>query len=195
MTLFSIAFALFLLMDPVGNVPIFLSILREIEPKNQRRIVFREHIFALVLIIAFYFLGDILLDFLGISQPAVLISGGVILFIIAIKMIFPKPNEASPWSGYKEPFLVPLAMPLIAGPAVLAAIMLYSHRGVDHWIALGGIFIAWLSSAIILIAAIPLKKVLGEKGISALEKLMGLLLVMLGVQMLLNGIKGCLAAA
>lgn len=189
MTIFAVALSLFLLMDPIGNIPLFLTILKEIDPKRQQRIIFRESLLALLLISTFYFLGEWLLGILGITPQAVRISGGIILFIIAIKLIFPSSNNGPQWSQNKEPFLVPLAMPMIAGPAVLAGVMLYARQNVDHLISLTGIFLAWVGSTIILMCAIPLKKILGQRGITACEKLMGLLLVMLGVQMFLDGIK------
>ncbi len=188
MTLFSMAFSLFLLMDSIGNVPIFIAILKEISPKRQRKIIFRELILALIAVIIFYFIGDPLLTFMHISQQSVLISGGIILFIIALKLIFPPANRNGWQNGQKEPFLVPLAIPLVAGPAVLATVMLYSRQEIGHFMALSAIFIAWVASTIVLLSASYLRRVLGEKGLSVCEKLMGLILVMLAVQMFLDGI-------
>lgn len=187
MTLFSLTFLLFVLMDAPGNVPIFISILKEIPAKRQRYIIFREMILALFIIILFYFIGGPLLDFLGISQNAVLISGGVILFLIALKLIFPPPKN-NHWLQDKEPFLVPLAIPLVAGPAVLSTVVLYSHAEMSSWIVLVAIFIAWVFSTLILVGSSMLRRILGEKGISACEKLMGLFLIMISVQMFINGI-------
>jgi len=155
MTMFSLALSLFLLMDAVGNVPIFLSVLKEIEPARQRFIIFRELMIALVVIIIFYFIGDYLLGFLNISQPAVMISGGIILFVIGIKLIFPPEVKNVRVEKGKEPFLVPLAVPLVSGPAVLAAVMLYSHQKIPVLVCLGAILIAWAATMIILIAAPP----------------------------------------
>jgi len=188
MSIFSIALSLFLLMDAIGNVPIFLSILKELDPKRQRKIIFRELILALFIIIAFYFIGDYLLNFLNITNQAVLVSGGIILFIIALKLIFSNPEKSFHWSGGKEPFLVPLAIPLVSGPAVLAAVMLYSHQDISPWICMGAILIAWIASTAILLSSVPLKKFLGERGLLACEKLTGLLLIMIAVQMFLDGI-------
>lgn len=188
MTLFSMAFSLFLLMDAVGNVPIFLSILKEIDPKRQRFIIFRELIIALFIILAFYFIGDVLLGFLSISQHAVLISGGIILFIIGIKLVFPNKDKSGDWQQGGEPFLVPLAVPLVSGPAVLAAVTLYSHKQIPVWTCIGAICIAWVATMITLLCAIPLKKVLGDRGLAACERFTGLLLIMIAVQMFLNGI-------
>lgn len=186
MTWFSIAFSLFLLMDSIGNVPIFIAVLKELKPSRQRYIIFRELILALIIIVVFYLMGGPLLEFLGITQQAVLIAGGVILFMIALKMVFPQP-KSNHWSQDREPFLVPLAVPLVAGPAVLSAVMIYSHEEVHKMVALSAIFAAWVLSTIILLSSTILRKILGEKGIKACEKLMGLILVMIAVQMFLNG--------
>lgn len=175
-------------MDALGNVPIFIAVLKEMKPSRQRSIILRELLLALGIIILFYFLGGPLLTFLRISQQAVLISGGVILFLIALKMIFPS-QEADNWSFGREPFLVPLAIPLVAGPAVLSAVMLYSHEQIPHIVAISAILIAWTASTVILLCSTYLKKVLGERGINACEKLMGLLLIMLSVEMFLDGFR------
>src|SRR3990167_8972887 len=144
--LLSLTFALFLLMDSLGNIPLFLSFLKGIPQKRQRFIIFRELLIALGIIILFYFLGDLLLQFLKIDQPTLLISGGIILFIIAIQMVFPNDKHQEKYSFNKEPFIVPLAIPLIAGPAVLAAVMLYAHEHNPPSIIIGAIFIAWILS-------------------------------------------------
>jgi len=188
MSLFSLSVSLFLLMDAIGNVPIFLSVLKELEPNRQRKIIFRELLIALFIMVLFYLIGDYLLDFLNITQHAVLISGGIILFIIAIKLVFPSSDETQMYKGGKEPFLVPLAVPLVSGPAVLAAIILYSHHNIPPLICLSAIFIAWAATTIILIFSPHLKKVLGNRGLEACERFTGLLLIMIAVQMFLNGI-------
>ncbi|MBS0653958.1 MAG: YhgN family NAAT transporter [Verrucomicrobia bacterium] len=187
--LLSTAFALFLLMDPIGNVPIFISVLKDIDPKRQQYIIFRELVIALIIIIAFDFLGDLLLEFLNVERATLLIAGGIILFIIALKMIFPgKRDPDVDISPDKEPFIVPLAIPLVAGPAVLAAVMLYSHEQYSEWITVGAIVLAWIASTIILLSAGYLKKLLGWRGLVACERLMGLLLILISVQMFLSGI-------
>lgn len=188
MSIFSIAFSLFLLMDAIGNVPIFLSVLKEIDPKRQRFIIFRELLIALFIIIVFYYLGEMLLNFLSISQQAVLISGGIILFVIGIKLVFPSPDETNRYKAGKEPFLVPLAVPLVAGPATLAAVVLYSHQKIPDLIALAAIAMAWAASTVILISAPFLKRVLGDRGLEACERFTGLLLILMAVQMFLNGL-------
>ena len=189
MQMFSMALALFLLMDPIGNVPIFVSVLKDIDPRRQRAIIIRELIIALIIIILFNFLGDALLGFLNVTMPTILISGGIILFLIALKMIFPgrrDPDVELPQD--KEPFIVPLAIPLVAGPAVLAAVMLYSgqHKK-DFMLPLGAIVIAWAASTLILLSSSLWQKLLGWRGLVACERLMGLILTLIAVQMFLEG--------
>jgi MarC family membrane protein len=189
MNMFSMAFALFLLMDPIGNVPIYVSVLKDIDPKRQQRIIIRELIIALVIIIIFNFLGDALLGFLNVTMPTILISGGIILFLIALKMIFPgKKDPDVEIHQHKEPFIVPLATPLVAGPAVLAAVMLYSgqHKK-DPLLPLCAIVIAWAFSTLILLSSYLWKKLLGWRGLVACERLMGLILTLIAVQMFLEG--------
>ncbi len=188
--LLSIAFALFLLMDPIGNVPIFIAVLKGTDPARQQKIILREMFIALGIIIAFNFLGEFLLDFLHIDQSTLLISGGVILFIIALKLVFPEqaPAPESPMVS-KEPFVVPLAVPLVAGPAVLAAVMLYSYQQNNPWISVGAICLAWIFSTLILLSSTYLKKLLGDRGLIACERLMGLILILISTQMFLSGIK------
>lgn len=189
MRMFSMAFALFLLMDPIGNVPIYVSVLKNINPRRQRVIIFRELIIALIIIILFDFVGDALLGFLHVTMPTILISGGIILFLIALKMIFPCRKDADvELPQDKEPFIVPLATPLVAGPAVLAAVMLYSgqHKN-EPLLPLCAIVIAWGFSTLILLSSSLWKKLLGWRGLIACERLMGLILTLIAVQMFLEG--------
>src|SRR3990167_3505357 len=126
--LFSIAFALFLLMDSLGNVPLFIALLKDFSPKEKKKIIIRELCIALLVIYAFYFLGSLILDLIQIQQHTLSIAGGLILFFIAIRMVFPPSHSKEEQKSLKEPVIVPLAIPLIAGPAVLAAVMIYSQQ-------------------------------------------------------------------
>lgn len=189
--IFSLSVSLFLLMDPIGNVPLYVTILKKLPPRKQVMIIIRELIIAIAVIYAFYFGGHFFLAAMAISQESIQISGGVILFLIAIKMIFPQPAEEESMEGVpQEPLIVPLAIPLIAGPSVLAAVMIYSAQKIamsDVSIAIG---IAWIVSMLILVSSPFLNKVLGPRGLTALERLMGLVLTLLAVQMFLEGLGG-----
>ncbi len=193
MQIFSLAFTLFLLMDSVGNIPIFLSVLKDQDKKKKGKIIFRELLIALGIILVFSLIGNHFLNFLDIRHYTVEIAGGIILFLIALKMIFPT-GIADPDGKnkllLKDPFIVPLATPLIAGPAVLAAVMLYAHHEVSYSVAIPAIIIAWVFTAIILLASSFLQKVLGFRGLIACERLMGLILTLISIQMFLRGIHG-----
>ncbi|ASJ98433.1 MULTISPECIES: YhgN family NAAT transporter [Shewanella] len=189
MDIFSAAVMLFLIMDPLGNLPIFASILRHIEPKKRRRVLVRELIFALIIMMLFLFAGEAILSFLNLRTESVSIAGGIILFLIAIRMIFPQPGGVVGLAAGEEPFIVPMAIPLMAGPSVLAALILLAHtdssRMLDWTLAL---LAAWVASAVILLFYKLFTKLLGEKGLTAVERLMGMVLVMISVQMFLDGV-------
>lgn len=153
-------------------------------------VVARELCLALIILLGFLFAGNAILGFLGLSQSSLNIAGGILLFIISLRMIFPKANNADEFEDSEEPFLVPLAIPLIAGPSTIAILLLLSssepERLFEWSIAL---FLAWLGTTILLVASPFLLKVLGTRGSRALERLMGMILVILATQMLLNGIR------
>jgi MarC family membrane protein len=178
-------------MDPLGNLPIFMSVLKHLEPRRRRVVLIRELLIALLLMLIFLFAGEKILAFLNLRTETVSISGGIILFLIAIKMIFPtQEGNSSGLSAGEEPFLVPLAIPLVAGPSILAALMLLSHQyphQLPHLVA--ALLIAWGLSAAILLMSNLFLRLLGSKGVSALERLMGLILVMLSTQMFLDGVR------
>ncbi|WP_018984795.1 YhgN family NAAT transporter [Salinimonas chungwhensis] len=189
MDTWSAAVMLFLIMDPLGNLPVFMSVLKSIEPKRRRFILARELLLALFILFVFLFSGQAVLDFLNVQQETVSIAGGIILFLIAVRMIFPQAGNPLGLAVGEEPFLVPLAIPMIAGPSTLAALILLSNqnpdRMVDWSVALGA---AWLISAIILLFSGLFHRLLGERGLTAMERLMGMILVMIAIQMFLDGI-------
>ncbi len=196
MDIWSAAVMLFLIMDPLGNLPVFMSVLKTIEPKRRRIILARELCFSLAIMGLFLFSGQQILDFLNVRQESVSIAGGIILFLIALRMIFPQPGGVTGQPVGEEPFLVPLAVPMIAGPSILAALILLANqdptRMFDWSIAL---FAAWAVSAAILMFSNVFHRLLGEKGLTAMERLMGMILVMISIQMLLDGVSTYLGAA
>jgi MarC family membrane protein len=190
MEIVSAATLMFLVLDPLGNIPIFLSVLDTVKPERRRLVLIRELILALLVLVAFLFLGNYILQFLQLSQHALSISGGVILFLISLRMVFPAQRPAAmPDEVDGEPLLVPLAIPMVAGPSALAVVILMATREPDrilHWLV--ALLAAWFLSSAILFSATSLQKFLGRRGLIAMERLMGMLLVALAVQMLLNGI-------
>ncbi|MEO7149451.1 MAG: YhgN family NAAT transporter [Rhodanobacteraceae bacterium] len=190
MTTLSAGILLFLILDPLGNIPFFLSLLKHVPPRRRRWVMTRELLIALAVLIAFLLGGQFILRVLQLKQESVSIAGGIVLFLIAIKMVFP-PSEGGIFGpvGQGEPFIVPLAIPGVAGPSAMAALLLLTNsqpgRTVEWGIAL---LLAWLATAIILLSSTWLFRWLGESVLTALERLMGMLLVALSVQMFLGGV-------
>lgn len=188
MNIYTATITLILVMDPLGNIPIFLSVLKNIEPKRRSIVILREAFFAYLILLLFLFCGQHILTSLHITEPALGIAGGIILFLIALKMIFP-PYEEQRERQVGEPFIVPLAIPLTAGPSAIATVLLLTTQEpnlLSNWFI--AITIATLICTAILLCASPLRKILGEKGLLAVERLMGMILTTVSVQMFLDGI-------
>ncbi|HEX6973918.1 MAG TPA: MarC family protein [Vicinamibacterales bacterium] len=189
MTLVSASVLLFFVMDPLGNVPMFLAALRHVEQARVRRVIVRELVIALAIMIGFLFIGRFLLDMLHISRAALTAGGGVVLLLIALRMVFPSPESPLREEVIGEPFVVPLAIPYTAGPSMLATELLLMTREPERWpVWLGAVCLAWCASAVILFFATNLRLLLGDRGLTAMERLMGMLLVTVGVEMLLQGL-------
>jgi len=187
MRIFFNAITLLLIMDPLGNVPPFLSTLKHVQPDRRRKVLVRELLLSYIVLLVFLFLGKYLLRLLSLQEETISIAGGIVLFLIALRMIFPSDRvESDTLAG--EPFLVPLAIPLVAGPSTLASLLLLqstSNNTLELWIA---VTLAWTVTAVILLSSTILYRLLRERGLIALERLMGMLLVMLAVQMFINGL-------
>jgi MarC family membrane protein len=189
MTLISAAVLLFFVMDPLGNVPLFLTALRHVDPARSRKVIVRELVIALVIMVVFLFIGRYVLEMLQLSSAALTAGGGFILLLIAVRMIFPTNEHSLEEEVREEPFVVPLAVPYTAGPGMLATELLFMTREPHRWpIWLGAVVLAWLASTIILYCSSHLRTILGDRGLTAVERLMGMLLVIVGVQMLMAGV-------
>lgn len=189
MTVFSAALLLFLVMDPFGNIPIFISALKDVDKERHTRIIIRELLIALAVLIIFLFAGQHVLKALQISEPALTAAGGMVLFLIAVKMVFPKPGGIDTVTVSGEPFVVPMAVPYVAGPSALASVLLIMSQEPNRWPEwLAAVVMAWLVSGVILSSAGFLARKLGEKVLIAIERLMGMLLVAIAIQMLMTGI-------
>jgi multiple antibiotic resistance protein len=189
MNLYTATITLILVMDPLGNIPVFLSVLNSVPLKRRRMIVLRETFIAFLILLLFLFFGKYILASMQISGPALSIAGGIILFLIALKMIFPVEETPKRSTQNAEPFIVPLAIPLVAGPSALAFVMLLANQAPDHlWVWAMSLFIAWLFCTIILVFADFLRKILRERGLIAIERLMGMILTTMAVQMFLTGV-------
>jgi multiple antibiotic resistance protein len=189
MTLLSAAVLLFLVMDPLGNVPFFLSTLRQVDPGRVRRVIVRELLIALGVLVFFLFAGRYVLAVLQISEPALSLAGGVILLLIALRMIFPSGERSMREEVEGEPFVVPLAIPYVAGPSAFATELLLMSREPERWpVWLAALLLAWAATALIIYFGSGMRRLLGDKGLVAIERLMGMILVTVAIQMVMTGV-------
>ena len=181
---------LVLVTDPFGNVPLVVATMRGVAPERRVRVIVRECLIAYVLLLAFLFGGQAFLALMHLSEEALSIAGGVILFLIALRMVFSHPDGVFGDAGASEPFIVPLAIPAIAGPSALATVMLLASRGTASMSSLVvAVTVAMVVMLAVLAAADRVQRVIGERGVVAMERLMGLVLTALAVEMLLSGIR------
>lgn len=182
---------LLLVIDPLGNIPFFVSLLANVEPARRTAVMLREWTIAFVVLLVFVLSGNALLELLALSDSSLNIAGGVILFLIALRMIFRRAEGVFGDVTAGEPFIVPLAIPAIAGPSAIATVILFvsraPHRMLEWIAALSG---AMLLALVALLFAERISRLVGERGLAALERLMGLILTTIAVEMLLRGIEG-----
>ena len=181
---------LLLVADPLGNIPIFVAALRGVAPHRKAAVILRECLIAFAILLLFMFVGHRFLDLLGLTDVSLQIGGGVILFLIALRMVFPVPEGIFGAAPGGEPFIVPLAIPALAGPSALATVLLLVSRDpgrLFEWIA--ALAVALAICALVLVFAERLQKRLGERAMIAFERLMGLILIAISVEMILQGIR------
>jgi len=188
----STAILLLFILDPFGNVPLLLSILKTVDKKKHKTIIVREMLVGLFILLLFLFFGEQFLNIFGLETQAITIAGGIIFFVIAVKMIFPDPNGHSLFTNNsdEDPLVVPIAIPMISGPASIATLMLLakSHPGQLGSIVVS-VLLAWLVTSVILLSSPRLYKLLKRRGLTAMERLMGMLLLMMAVEMFIRGIR------
>ena len=190
MTILAAILLLIIIMDPIGNVPVFLSILKNIPIERRRIIIIRELLIAFIILLFFMFVGRYVLQMLEIEQSSLGVTGGIILFIIAIRMIFPGTKPMFSHNETAEPLIVPLAVPMLAGPSAIAAVILFMAKEPNRWVEWTFVvFIACLISGVILVSSETLGRKLGNRALIAIERLMGIILVMVSVDFILDGIK------
>ena len=195
MSILSAAVLLFVVMDPLGNVPPFLVALRDVEPSRRRHVVLRELVIAFAILLSFLLAGPYVLEVFHVSEPSLRIAGGVILFLIALRMIFGGEEGVFAETPETEPFIVPLAVPYLAGPSAIATVTLLVTQEPERWVQwLAALACAWLASAVILSFASDLSRLLGRHGLTAIERLMGMLLTAVAIQMSLDGLEAYLGA-
>ena len=190
MTILSAAVLLFLVMDPFGNIPFFVAALRGVPEKRRRRIIVRELLIALFVMVVFLFGGQYLLSALQISESALTTAGGTVLFLIAVRMVFPPATGGVSGAEVQgEPFVFPLAIPYVAGPSALASVLLIMNREPARWAEwLLALVMAWFACGLIISCSGFFAKVFGDKVLMAVERLMGMVLVAIAIQMIMRGI-------
>lgn len=190
-TFLSALVLLLLVLDPLGSLPIFISVMRNVEPKRRTRVALRESAIAFGVLLLFMATGSAFLELMRLSERSLEVAGGVILLIIAMKMIFASGGELYAGDGSsREPLIFPLAVPLLAGPSAMATVLLLASRQPDrllHWVA--ALTVAMAVSAAVLLAADRIRKWIGHSMVSAIEKLMGLVLTAIAIEMILAGLK------
>jgi len=182
----TITAAIFFVLNATGQIPLFLAMLGRFDQKRQYKIIIRELLIALAILLIFTFFGDGVLRVLGITRPIIGMAGGILLFIISLGMIFPKPATEVEKLTH-EPMIIPLAIPVITGPGSITTVMLYAHETGNALMVGAAAFCAWVPSLLILLAGSMLKKILGEKGLIAVERLGGMLVCLIGIQMFTSG--------
>lgn len=197
--LFSAALTLFLIMDPIGNLPVFVSYLRDVKESRRTWVVARECVIALAVLMAFLLFGPMLMELLQVSKASLYISGGVLLFLVSVGMIFPTPGHfgvPAENETENEPFIVPLAVPLVAGPSTMATIMVFSSsQQVQFGLLIAALVAAWCVTTMILMLSPSICRLLGPRGLRASERLMGMVLTVVAVQMFLDGVREFLRRA
>lgn len=189
-TFVSATILLILITDPIGNIPIFANALQHVAPQRRARVILREVLIAFLLLLTFMFIGEGFLRLMNLSELSLQIGGGVILFLIALRMIFPPPKGPETPESMAEPLIVPLAIPAIAGPSALATVLLLVSQAPEkrlEWIA--ALCVTMTVSAVVLVLAERIQRVAGDRFVVALERLMGLVLVAMSIEMMLRGIK------
>lgn len=190
-TFSSILILFFLVMDPLGNLPVFITTLENLPPKRYGAVVLRESLIALGVLLLFFFCGGKILEFFHISKASLELSGGIILFLIAIKLIFSTPAEQMQRQNNPshEPFIVPLAIPLFAGPGSMSTAILLGGKSGSLFAEALALICAWSICTLILLSGRYAGKFLGTKVLAAMESLMGLLLTTMALEMIISGIK------
>lgn len=188
MSIIQLAIIFFIVTNPIGNSPTIIALIKDHTVRDQQKILFREAMFSMVLAIFFLFLGETFLKCLSIQPFALTTSGGILLFIVALKMIFSSRDEQRvEGAKQQDPFIVPIATPLLSGAGLLTMIMLYSKQEANNMKILSAILLAWIGVTIVLVTAPYLQILLGKRGLSALEQLMGMLLAMIAMEMIVQG--------
>lgn len=188
MSVFQLALIFFIVTNPIGNCPTIIALIKDHTIREQQKILFREAIFAMIIALFFLFLGEIFLSTLKIARYSLTFSGGILLLLVAIKMIFSRsPEDGKNEAPKQDPFIVPIATPLLSGAGLMTMIMLYSKQEANDLKIFFAILIAWIGVTGVMVTAPYLQIFLGKRGLLALEQLMGMILAMIATEMIVNG--------
>lgn len=187
MSILALALTFFLVANPLGNFPAILALLRNFDVEQQHRIIFREVVISFFLAIFFQYFGEYFLALLGINDYALMLTGGTLLFMIAMQRIFHQTEGSGSGKVQQEPYIVPIATPLISGPGLMTLIMITASSESNNFKTTVAIIIAWVGVLSILMVAPYLQKLIGKRGLSALEQVMGMIIGLMAVQMMING--------
>lgn len=188
MTLFSIAITFFLVANPIGNAPTIVALVKDYDFERQKKILLRESLIALLIALFFQFFGEYFLGLLHIKDYALSLCGGILLTIVALNMIFTVREEGGMVKLHQEPFIVPIATPILSGAGLMAIMMLYAKQENDMLKIFLATLLAWVGVVLVVYTAPYLQKILGKRGLIALEQLMGMLLALMAMEMIVKGI-------
>lgn len=189
MSTLALALTFFIVANPIGTSPTIISLVKDFSFERQKQILLREGIFSLLLALFFQYFGELFLEALKINDYALTLTGGVLVLMIALQMLFHKPEAVKESQIKQEPYIVPIATPLISGPGILTIIMINARTEANDLKVTLAILIAWVGVLGILAIAPYLQKILGKRGLTALEQVMGMVLGLMAVQMMINGAK------
>lgn len=187
MSTLAMALTFFLVANPIGNSPTILALLKDYDFERQKKIVFREAMISLFIALFFQFFGELFLNMLHINQYALVLTGGLVLFLLALQMIFHKPDDKQNPQAKQEPFIVPIATPMISGAGLMTFIMVNAAAEMNNFKITSAILLAWVGVTFVLVTAPYLQKLIGKRGMAALEQVMGMILGLMSMQMIVNG--------
>lgn len=189
-TFVSALILLLLVLDPLGSLPVFIPIMKAVQPERRRWVAIREVAIAFAVLFLFMFFGQSFLRVMHLSERSLEVAGGVILLMVAIRMIFSHEGGVYGIPDDKEPLIFPLAVPLLAGPSAMATVLLLASRQPDKLLTwVGALSCAMAVSGVVLLLCDRIRRVVGDSVVSATEKLMGLVLTAIAVEMILAGLK------
>lgn len=187
MSIFTIAFTFFLIVNPIGNSPAIIALIKDFDFSRQRHIALRETMIALVLALFFQYFGSLFLKSLNIQPYSLTITGGILLLCVAMSMIFSLSHDTETKQNKAEPFIVPIAMPILAGPGLFATIMIFAQNEQNNLKITVSLLLAWIGITIVMAFAPYLQKILGKRGLAGLEQLMGMILLLISIDLIVKG--------